>query len=241
MAWLKHDADGALRMLRRSVAVLGVCTLTAIAGAQQVYADPPADPTVAPAAESTGPPPLSGAPIASGAPGTLTTPDGWVLSVAATKESLEPVSSLTNAPWSREYIVDGTFIGTVSGSGSTALDGGTLEVGYQIGCGITQDGLESVSTLGVTPGVSFPGLFPVFLGLSASQQLRISLRAGVVNIVPVGRTEFEGTTTRVSVTGYRVSIDGCAGQSFIRSYATLTSSTDDTADVVTYLGVTRAV
>ncbi len=241
MAWLKHDADGALRMLRRSVAVLGVCTLTAIAGAQQVYADPPADPTVAPAAESTGPPPLSGAPIASGAPGTLTTPDGWVLSVAATKESLEPVSSLTNAPWSREYIVDGTFIGTVSGSGSTALDGGTLEAGYQIGCGITQDGLESVSTLGVTPGVSFPGLFPVFLGLSASQQLRISLRAGVVNIVPVGRTEFEGTTTRVSVTGYRVSIDGCAGQSFIRSYATLTSSTDDTADVVTYLGVTRAV
>jgi hypothetical protein len=241
VAWLKHDADGALRMLRRSVAVLGVCTLTAIAGAQQVYADPPADPTVAPAAESTGPPPLSGAPIASGAPGTLTTPDGWVLSVAATKESLEPVSSLTNAPWSREYIVDGTFIGTVSGSGSTALDGGTLEAGYQIGCGITQDGLESVSTLGVTPGVSFPGLFPVFLGLSASQQLRISLRAGVVNIVPVGRTEFEGTTTRVSVTGYRVSIDGCAGQSFIRSYATLTSSTDDTADVVTYLGVTRAV
>jgi len=228
-------------MLRRSVAVLGVCTLTAIAGAQQVYADPPADPTVAPAAESTGPPPLSGAPIASGAPGTLTTPDGWVLSVAATKESLEPVSSLTNAPWSREYIVDGTFIGTVSGSGSTALDGGTLEAGYQIGCGITQDGLESVSTLGVTPCVSFPGLFPVFLGLSASQQLRISLRAGVVNIVPVGRTEFEGTTTRVSVTGYRVSIDGCAGQSFIRSYATLTSSTDDTADVVTYLGVTRAV
>ncbi len=241
MAWLKHDADGALRMLRRSVAVLGVCTLTAIAGAQQVYADPPADPTVAPAAESTGPPPVTGAPIASGAPGTLTTPDGWVLSVAATKESLEPVSSLTNAPWSREYIVDGTFIGTVSGSGSTALDGGTLEAGYQIGCGITQDGLESVSTLGVTPGVSFPGLFPVFLGLSASQQLRISLRAGVVNIVPVGRTEFEGTTTRVSVTGYRVSIDGCAGQSFIRSYATLTSSTDDTADVVTYLGVTRAV
>lgn len=241
MARLKHNADGALRMLRRSVAVLGVCTLTAIAGAQQVYADPPADPTVAPAAESTGPPPVTGAPIASGAPGTLTTPDGWVLSVAATKESLEPVSSLTNAPWSREYIVDGTFIGTVSGSGSTALDGGTLEAGYQIGCGITQDGLESVSTLGVTPGVSFPGLFPVFLGLSASQQLRISLRAGVVNIVPVGRTEFEGTTTRVSVTGYRVSIDGCAGQSFIRSYATLTSSTDDTADVVTYLGVTRAV
>jgi len=229
------------------VSTLGICALLATLGTQHATADPPVDSTAAPTADSTAapggpvPPDVSGVPIASGAPGTLTTPDGWVLSVGATKESLEPVSSLTNAPWSREYIVDGTFIGTVTGAGSTDLDGGTLEAGYQIGCGIIQDGLESVSTLGMTPGVSFPGLFPVFLGLSASQQLRISLRAGVVNIVPVGRTEFTGTTTRVSVTGYRVAIDGCAGQSFIRSYATLTSSTDDTADVVTYLGVTRAV
>jgi hypothetical protein len=45
----------------------------------------------------------------------------------------------------------------------------------------------------------------------------------------------------VNITGYRIKIDSCAGQSFIRSYATFTSSTDDTEDVVTYLGVTRAV
>ncbi|HOB48389.1 MAG TPA: MspA family porin [Mycobacterium sp.] len=239
MAHTDRNVAGSLRALRRSVAALGIVLLVATAGAAPSSADPPADPSVAPVADAA--PAGPGAPIASGAPGTLTTPDGWVLSVGATRESLEPVSSLTNAPWSREYIVDGTFIGTVTGAGSTALQGGTLEAGYQIGCGITQDGLESVSTIGVTPGISFPGLFPVFLGLNASQQLRISLRAGVVNIVPVGRTDFEGTTTRVSVTGYRISIDGCAGQSFIRSYATLTSSTDDTADMVTYLGVTRAV
>lgn len=205
-------------------------------------ADPPADPGVQPVADSVAAGPVPGAPLASGAPGTLTTPDGWVLTVSASKESIEPVSSLTNAPWSREYIVDGTFVGAVSGPGSTTLEGGTLEAGYQIGCGITQDGLESVTNVGITPGISFPSLFPVFFGLNASEQLRLSLRAGVVNIVPVGRSTYTGATpSRVSVTGYRVSIDGCAGQSFIRSYATLTSSTDDTADVVTYLGVTRAV
>lgn len=238
MARFDHDS---IRTLRRTAAVFGICLLLATGAAPAGIADPATDPTVTPAADSAGHPPVGAAPLTSGAPGTLTTPDGWVLTVFASNESIEPVSSLTNAPWSREYIVDGTFQGTVTGAGSTALEDGTLEAGYQIGCGITQDGLESVTTIGMTPGITFPSLFPVFLGLNASEQLRVSLRAGVVNIVPVGRTTFDRARARVSVTGYRISIDGCAGQSFIRSYATLTSATDDTADVVTYLGVTRAV
>jgi hypothetical protein len=45
----------------------------------------------------------------------------------------------------------------------------------------------------------------------------------------------------VSITGFRIKIDSCAGQSFIRSYATFTSSTDNTDDVITYYGVTKAV
>ena len=58
-----------------------------------------------------------------------------------------------------------------------------------------------------------------------------------INIVP---SSFIGGT-RITLTGVRVKTDQCAGQSFIRSYATLTSSTDNTDDVVTYLGVTKAV
>lgn len=71
--------------------------------------------------------------------------------------------------------------------------------------------------------------------------MKIDLKPGVVNIVPVGKKSFKGTAPRISITGFRIKIDGCAGQSFIRSYATLTSSTDNTDDVVTYLGVTKAV
>ena len=63
----------------------------------------------------------------------------------------------------------------------------------------------------------------------------------MVNIVPVGKKSFKGSKSRVSVNGLRVKIDGCAGQSFIRSYATFTASTDNSDDVVTYLGVTKAV
>jgi MspA len=38
-----------------------------------------------------------------------------------------------------------------------------------------------------------------------------------------------------------IKIDGCVGQSYLRSYATLTSSSDNGDDVVSYLGVTMAV
>ena len=227
-------------MLKRFAAVAGVCLLAPMGAAPLALADPPADPNVAPAA-NVGPQ----GPVPSAAPGVLKTPDGWTLNVIGKDESMEPVASLTNSPWSREYLVDGTFVGDVSGEGSTKLAGGTLEAGYQIGCGIIQDDIESITSGGVTPGVGIPlvngSLLPITLGLSLSEQIKIDLKPGTVNIVPVGKKSFKGTKPRVSITGFRIKIDGCAGQSFIRSYATLTSSTDNTDDVVTYLGVTKAV
>lgn len=232
-------------MLHRLATFMSVCLLIATATAPQVLADPPADPSVAPVANSGPVPEAPNAPMPSGTPGTLSTPDGWVLAVSAKDESIEPVASLTNSPWSREYLVDGTFLGTVTGGGKTKLTGGSLEAGYQIGCGIIQDDIESITSAGIVPGIGIPfisgTIFPVFLGLTASQQIKIDLKPGVVNIVPVGKKSFKGAKSRISITGFRIKIDGCAGQSFIRSYATFTSSTDNTDDVVTYLGPTKAV
>lgn len=231
-------------MPHRPAVLLGICLVATTATAPRAWADPPADPTTTPvAAEATPAPPL--APLPSGAPGSLITPDGWTLSVSATKESIEPVASLTNSPWSREYLVDGSFEGTVTGAGRTKLAGGTLEAGYQIGCGISQDDLESISGVTGIAGIGLPfatgTIFPLILGAQASQQFKIDLKPGTVAIVPVGKKSFKGTTAHVNITGFRIKVDSCAGQSFIRSYATFTSSTDDTDDVVTYTGVTRAV
>ena len=238
-------------MLHRFATVAAVCMLIPMGVAPLALADPPADPSIAPAANDVPaaidvpPPPGPNGPVPSAAPGTLNTPDGWLLTVTGKDESMEPVASLTNSPWSREYLVDGTFTGAVTGSGSTKLAGGSLDAGYQIGCGITQDVIESITGAGITPGVAIPfisgSIFPVTIAPSLSQQIKIGLKPGTVNIVPVGKKSFKGTDPRVSITGFRIKIDGCAGQSFIRSYATLTSSTDNTDDVVTYLGVTRAV
>lgn len=234
-------------MLRKSAALLGVGLVFA-ANAPLASADPPADPVVQPVADAAPPPPVPGAPaapIASASPGTLTTPDGWVLTVSARNESLEPVASLTNSPWSREYLVDSSFEGTVTGAGKTKLSGGTLEAGFQIGCGITQAELESVSGVTGIAGIGLPfatgSIFPLILGAQASQVLKIDLKPGTVTIVQVGKKSFKGTKSHVNITGFRVKVDGCAGQSFIRSYATFTSSTDNTDDVVSYVGVTRAV
>lgn len=237
------------RMKHRLISVLGTCLIAATAAAPQALAEPAADPTVAPVANAAqAPEPVPGepaAPIISAAPGKLTTPDGWVLTVQATKESMEPVASLTNSPWSREYLVDGSFEGTVTGGGKTKLTGGTLEAGYQIGCGIVQDDIESISTATGIAGVSIPfvggSIFPLIFGGQLGNQIKIDLKPGVINVVPVGKKSFKGTKSHVNVNGYRIKIDGCAGQSFIRSFATFTSSTDNTDDVVTYYGVTRAV
>jgi hypothetical protein len=234
------------------VIVAGFCLSIATTTAPVGYADPPADPAdpaapvVAPAANTApAPPAVPSGPIASGNPGTLTTSEGLVLTVAASKEILNPVTALTNTPWSREYVVGGVFNGTVTGPGHSAVEGGVLEAGYQIGCGITQTDLHSISTAGITPGTGIPildgSLLPVFISANVSQQLRIVLEPGRVNNVSVTRKEFEGDWARVSITGMRIRVDGCSGQSFIRSFATFTSSSDDNAAVVTYLGVTRAV
>ena len=230
-------------MLRLLGPWLLVFLLATIATAPQGLAQPaPADSVVQPVGNSA---PALAAPIASAQPGNKTTPDGWVLTVEARSESIEPVTSLTNSPWSREYRVDGSFEGTVTGSGTTQLTGGTLEAGYQIGCGITQDALESISTATGLAGLSIPfvsgSILPFIFGAQVGNQIKIDLKPGSVNVVPVGKRSFKGAATYVNITGFRIQIDGCAGQSFIRSYATFMSSTDNTDDIVTYLGVTRAI
>ena len=221
--------------------------LLALAAAPLASADPAPAPVVA-AGDTAPPPPAPGAPagpIPSGPPEVMHTRDGWTITLGAHNESVEPVAPLTGAPTSREYLVDGQFSAAVTGGGKSPLTGGTLEAGYQIGCGIVQDYLADVATIGATPGVSIPfisgSLLPVSLRFDATNMVKVDLRPGVVNIVPVTKQTFKGTSPHASITGFRVNIDSCDGQSFIRSYATFTSSTDDTDDVVNYVGVTTIV
>jgi hypothetical protein len=219
--------------------------LVPVGTAPLAAADPDPNAPAVPVADAGPPPGGPAGPVPSAPPGVLKTPDGWTLTVAGSNESMESVAPLTGSPASREYLVDGKFTGSVTGGGSTKLAGGTLEAGYQIGCGILADDIESITSAGITPGIGIPlvsgSIFPLTLGASVSEQLKIDLKPGTVSIVPIDKKSFKGASPRINVTGLRVKFDLCAGQSFIRSYATLTSSTDNTDDVVTYIGVTKVV
>ena len=53
--------------------------------------------------------------------------------------------------------------------------------------------------------------------------------------------EFTGAEPWVMVSDFRVKIDGCVGESFIRSYAFLTRSTDVSEAIVAWYGVTKHI
>lgn len=233
-------------MLKRLVALTTACTLGATA--PLALADPPGGeplPDSVPAGAAAAPapapaPPVDNGAVASGEPGTLRTRDGWILAVAAKDETQLPVAPLTTALSSREYLVGGTFIGAIKGSGTTKLTDGILEAGYQIGCGISADTVDLRFGGGITPQIS-PAGAPSVAG-NVFAQIRPTLKPGTATIIPVTKMAFEEeTTARVTINAFRIKIDSCVGQSFIRSYAILTSSTEDTQDVVTYMGVTKAV
>jgi MspA len=227
-------------MLNRFATLAAVCMLIPAVTAPLALADPPPAPPVQPAGDVAAPGDPALGPSAP--PGVLDTPDGWHLEVIGRDEHQEAVAPLTTALSSREYVVGGTFSAKVSGSGKTKLTGGSLEAGYQIGCGIAGGPVELTGGVSLSPSIAIPLVSsdPAF-GPGISGQIKIGLKPGVVNIVPVDKKSFKGMAPRVTITGFRIKIDGCVGQSFLRSYATLTSSTDNTDDVITYLGVTKVV
>jgi hypothetical protein len=226
----------------RRAAVLAACLVTSGVLASSAGADPSAEPAAPDAA-----PPANGA-VPSGPPATVNTPDGWTLALGGKDESQVPVQPLTTAVSSREYLVSGTFSGLLSGPEQPR---GVLEAGYEIGCGIdmsTSNGVTMAGGAGVTPslGVSGPlGALPTavlpVISTPVNGVITIGLKPGLVTVVPVDKKEFKGGSPWIMIRNFHVKIDGCVGQSFIRSYATLTRQTDESDVVLSYVGVTTTV
>jgi MspA len=228
-------------VLRRAT-VLAVCIVISAAIAPSAGADPDAAPA---APDAT--PPTDGR-VPSGVPAIVNTPDGWSLTLGAKDESQIPVPPLTTAISSREYLASGTFSGSLAGPEEPR---GVLEVGYEIGCGIdmsTSNGVTMAGSGGMTPslGVSGPlGALPTavlpVVSTPVNGVITVGLKPGIVIVVPIDKKEFKGANPWVMISNFHVKIDGCVGQSFIRSYATLTRQTDQSDVVLSYVGVTTSV
>lgn len=220
----------------RRAAVVAFCLVTALPTAPPIAAEPDADPAVSEAAAADGT-------VPSNPPTVLKTPDGWTVGLGARDEQHVPVAPLTTALSSREYLSSGTFVGSLIGPGQPH---GVLEVGYQIGCGIdmsTSNGVEIGGSAGFTPG-NLPvagGPFLPVLAAPVEGLLTVGLKPGLVVVVPVDKKQFKDPNPWVMISNFHVKIDGCVGQSFIRSYATLTRVTDQSDVVVSYVGITKSV
>jgi hypothetical protein len=231
---------GPIAVVIRRAAFVAVCLVMSVTTAPPTSADPDAEP----AAAAT--PPADGQ-VPSADPVTLDTPDGWTLRLGAKDEAQIPVAPLTTAISSREYLASGTFVGSLIGP---ELPRGDLEVGYEIGCGIdmsTSNGVTIAGSAGVSPGLGFTGLLTGVPGVvplittPVNGVITVGLKPGLVVVVPVDKKEFKGPNPWVMISNFHVKIDGCVGQSFIRSYAVLTRVTDESDVVLSYVGVTKAV
>jgi len=242
-------------VLRRGITVLATCGLMAGVNIGPAWAEP--EPGVepvaaeAPPAEAV-PPPPDGA-VESSPPAVTTSPDSWTLTLSAKDEKQATIAPLTTAISTREYEVGGIFNGSMTGPEESEPPHGTLEVGYQIGCGIdmsTSNGVSLTGTMGINPSIGIigtdiisplpEGILPG-LGGNLGGGVTVGLKPGIINFVPVTKKEFKGSDPWVMISGFRIKIDGCVGESFIRSYAFLTRSTDVSDAIVAWYGVTKKV
>jgi MspA len=126
-------------------------------------------------------------------------------------------------------------------AGTTKLNGGTLEAGYQIGCGIQLGVVKLVGQIGVSLTSSLANIIPTGVAFPISGMVQIHPKPGQTNQIRVDRKVFRAAPVRVSLRDVHIKIDGCVGQSFLRSYSTLTSSTTDTDDIVAHYGITKTL
>jgi MspA len=246
-------------VLFHPVAVLTACMATCVFVTPIASAEPDAEPVAAevPAPEAAPPPeaaPVDDGRVESSPPKVTNSPDGWTLTVSAKDETQRVTTPLTTAISTREYEVGGIYSGSLIGpeEGDEGSQG-TLEVGYQIGCGIdmsTSNGVSLTGTMGLNPSIGvigtdiispFPeGIIPG-VGTNIGGGVTVGLKPGLINTIPVSKKAFKGDKPWIMVDGFHIKIDGCVGESFIRSYAFLTRSTDMSDAVAAWYGVTKKV
>jgi len=212
--------------------------------------DPAAPDSAQPVVAEAAAPPVDDGRVESGPPVTTKSPDGWTLTISAKDETQLPSPPLTTAISSRQYNVGGTFNGSLSGPGDSPE--GVFEVGYEIGCGIdmtTSNGDSLTGTAGINPSIGFIDIVPPFpnglllpgVGANVGGAITVGLKPGLISVVPVTKKKYKGADPWVSISNFHVTIDGCVGESFIRSYATLTKSTDEGDAILSWYGMTKKI
>lgn len=161
---------------------------------------------------------------------SVTTEDGRELRVTKTSEIIDRVPNLAAAPLSREAFVSLTGVVDILGDAAAPVHGGKLELGYQLGC--QTDVTSLTTTLATTVGPNASVIVGPVPGMSiggtatATPSLALVVKPGSITDIPLGSKTLVGTHGSISIDQAHIKVDGCLGQVSLRSYATVSISTD---------------
>ncbi|WP_182358642.1 MspA family porin [Tomitella gaofuii] len=163
---------------------------------------------------------------------TVTTVDGWDVSVTASDLSVHPVPNLAGSPFTREGFVSATVTGEVQGQGTAPVRSGKVEQGIQIGCGVD---VSSGATLGLNatfgPNVGITMAGPsAGLSATAGPSVSIQVKPGQITSLSLGEKQMQGPAATISAHGVHLKVDGCWGPVSVRTFAMVAISTDTSDD-----------
>lgn len=168
------------------------------------------------------------------------TDDGWHLSAALTRMTINSVPNMAATAFTREGFVTGRAVASIDGNGASAVNTGTLVFGLQLGCQVdlSEGGSLGVNAdAGISPGFNGGNLLNVIgpyadIGGNAS----INLLPGNITNLGLGKKELKGRTGEIVVHDAHVKVDGCGGQVAVRFFATAMIDTDKSDDSVNTYG-----
>ena len=184
--------------------------------------------------------------VPSGEPARVNTPDGWTLALGAKDESATSRCAVDHRV-SLANILQRDFCRFADGPEAPAAPGG----GLRDRLWNRHEHVQGV-TIAVPPGSPLARRTQLPLVRCADRRsagdfytgprpARRWAQARPHHRGAGGQKRVQSSNPWIMVHDFHVKIDGCVGQSFIRSYATLTSLTDQSDVVLSYIGITKAV
>ncbi|OPX11266.1 MspA family porin [Mycobacterium sp. AT1] len=168
------------------------------------------------------------------------TDDGWHLSAALTRMTVNSVPNMAATAFTREGFVTGKAAADIDGNGAVAVNSGTLVFGLQLGCQIDLSEGGSVggdADVGINPNSSGGNVLNdvgPFADLGGN--VSINLLPGTITNVGLGKKTLKGRTGEIVVHDAHVKVDACGGAVAIRFFASVMIDTDKSDDSVNVYG-----
>jgi hypothetical protein len=169
------------------------------------------------------------------------TDDGWHLSAALARMTINSVPNMAATAFTREGFVTGKAAATIDGNGAAAVNSGTLIFGLQLGCQIDLSEGGSVggdADIGINPGFTSGSDLISDFGPYADLggNVSINLLPGTITNIGLGKKSLKGRTGEIVVHDAHVKVDACGGAVSVRFFASVMIDTDKSDDSVNAYG-----